>query len=110
MPFGGGLLLFLSSVVGLVRDGVVERKADAPAGFRFVRMIVIVLLLAAYTLVLNRLGYIISTLALMIPIFSLMEHGNLPRSLVRGVLSVGITYLLFDKWLDCQLPRGILGF
>jgi len=64
-------------------------------------------LLCGYALVLDRLGYIISTLSMMWAFFYVFGRRRWISSLLISSVIVAGTYLVFDVWLRCQLPRGI---
>jgi hypothetical protein len=65
-------------------------------------------LLAGYGLVLETLGYIVTTSLLMFGLFYDRGANRFVPSVLASVLTVGLTYLVFDTWLRVQLPRGIL--
>lgn len=64
-------------------------------------------LLCGYALLLDRLGYIISTLSMMWAFFYVSGRRRWIASLLMSSAVVASTYLVFDVWLRCQLPRGI---
>jgi hypothetical protein len=64
-------------------------------------------LLVFYALLLDFLGYIITT---GIVLFGLFFDRSLRRwagALFASFLSVAVTYLVFEVWLKSQLPRGV---
>lgn len=66
-----------------------------------------VALLFGYTLLLDTLGYIITTLAMMWAFFYVFGQRRWFSSLLISFFIVASTYLVFDVWLRCQFPRGI---
>jgi hypothetical protein len=64
-------------------------------------------LLVSYGLLLDKLGYIVTTFLVMWGLFYNREKGRWYTSCLASLLSVAITYLLFEVWLHCQFPRGI---
>ncbi len=64
-------------------------------------------LLLGYTLMLDALGYIVTTLSMMWAFFYVSGGRRWISSLFISSLIVASTYLVFDIWLRCQLPRGI---
>lgn len=65
--------------------------------------------LIAYWLVLSKLGYPIATFALMLVLFSLGRMK--PWMMILGsLITVLLSYYLFDHLLQAPLPRGVLRF
>jgi hypothetical protein len=64
-------------------------------------------LLCGYTLLLDTLGYIVTTLSMMWAFFYASGGRRWLSSLLIASLIVAGTTLVFDVWLRCQLPRGI---
>jgi len=111
MPFGTGLLLFFFSLVALFREGRGEEKEEGPwAGPYWKRVITTIISLSVYALILTKLGYLLTTFLLMIFLFWAPEYKKWMVIIIKAALSAGVTYLVFDKWLGCQLPKGIFGF
>ena len=63
--------------------------------------------LVGYGFVLNLLGYLITTFLLMFALFYDRARNRFIPSMAGSVLTVGLTYLIFEVWLRVQLPRGI---
>ena len=63
--------------------------------------------LVGYSLILNLLGYLITTFLLMFALFYDRARNRFIPSIAGSVLTVGLTYLIFEVWLRVQLPRGI---
>ena len=74
------------------------------------RIIIIIGALLVYAFALSRLGYLLSTVLLMGVLFSLAERRNWLIIIIKAVIATLITYLIFEKWLACQLPPGMLWF
>ena len=66
-----------------------------------------VALLLLYALFLNHLGYVLTTFAIMFCLFFDLSRCRLAVPLLAAFLTTGITYLVFEVWLQSQLPRGI---
>lgn len=64
--------------------------------------------LVFYAVFLNTLGYIVTTFVLMFGLFCSSSASRWPNAAFASLLSVAVTYLVFETWLRCQLPRGIL--
>jgi putative tricarboxylic transport membrane protein len=102
-----GLVLFLSEVLSRVvpdESGVLNQAfQDVP----WLRLSYTMTLLIIYALLLNTLGYIISTFLLMWGLFHDWEKNRWASSFLASLVTVGVTYVIFEVWLHCQFPRGI---
>jgi hypothetical protein len=65
-------------------------------------------LLLGFGLVLNALGYIVTAFLMLSGLFYDRGTNCLFFSVLASLLTVVITYLIFETWLHVQLPRGIL--
>jgi putative tricarboxylic transport membrane protein len=111
MPFGTGLFLFFFSLPALFRKSSEEEDEEGPwAGPYWKRVITTIISLSVYALILTKLGYLLTTFLLMIFLFWAPEYKKWMVIIIKAALSAGVTYLVFDKWLGCQLPKGIFGF
>ena len=66
-----------------------------------------VVVLVGYGLVLNLLGYLITTFLVMFALFYDRGTNHFLPSALASLLTVVSTYLIFETWLRVQLPRGI---
>jgi uncharacterized membrane protein YjjB (DUF3815 family) len=64
--------------------------------------------LIGYAILMDPLGYIVSTFLAMFGLFFDRERKNWLWSLFFSVTASLVSYLVFEVWLRCQLPRGIL--
>ncbi len=64
-------------------------------------------LLVFYALLLDFLGYIITTFVVLFGLFFDPVGRRWAGPLLASFLSVAVTYLVFEVWLRSQLPRGI---
>jgi len=71
------------------------------------RLIYTIVLLLSYALLLNTLGYILTTFLVMWGLFYDREKSCWVSSCLASLASVGVTYLVFQVWLRCQFPRGL---
>lgn len=102
------LIVFLQSVI---RDrGVQSKIAALWAGVNWDRPLIISLLILGFVLVLERLGFILTSFLLMFSLFKWVERLSWAKAMIIPGLTLGLTYLLFDVLLKATLPKGILGF
>jgi hypothetical protein len=64
-------------------------------------------LLVLYALLLDLLGYIVTTCIVLFGLFFDPSRRRWAGPVFASLLSVAITYLVFEVWLKSQLPRGI---
>jgi len=104
---GIGLAMILSRIFSK------EARRSGPgvtSPFRAVawpRLTYALVLLFAYTIFFNTLGYVLSTFLLMWTMSFDRERRNWISSLLFSLVTVIISYLIFEVWLNCQLPRGV---
>jgi cell division protein FtsW (lipid II flippase) len=112
MPFAAGGTVGVLGVVLLCSSFLLKREEGKKVvfvGSKLHPLVLILLILVAYSLFLNWLGYLISTFSLM---FCLLFVGTEKERwwLVIGValLATSVSYLVFNVWLRCNFPEGIL--
>jgi putative tricarboxylic transport membrane protein len=113
LPLGSGLCLGVLSVVVYFQARFREKDDVRRSWYskeRWKSLLIILAALFAYSLLLEFLGFLVSTFILLLMLFRLVQ----PR---RWVVAVGgsasasiLSYVVFEVWLKTQLPRGILGF
>jgi hypothetical protein len=115
-------LLFFASGLSLVVIGLImtlskkfskttsdsEHSADLPS-FKPPKfpLVYTVLVLVAYDLVLDLLGYLVTTFLVMFALFYDRGANRFLSSVLASLLTVVSTHLIFETWLRVQLPRGI---
>jgi hypothetical protein len=66
-----------------------------------------VALLLVYAILLEHLGYILTTFLVMFGLFYNPARRRFGLALTSAFLSAGMTYVVFEMWLHAQLPRGL---
>ncbi|HVN24087.1 MAG TPA: tripartite tricarboxylate transporter TctB family protein [Syntrophorhabdales bacterium] len=72
------------------------------------RLVYTLVLLLAYIILIEPAGFLLTTFLLMFGLFFDLEKKNYFWSLFFSVVTALVSYLVFEVWLHCQLPRGIL--
>jgi len=110
--FSGLLIGAMGLVMILSRARAKPSKVDIPeAPFRprnWGHLLFTISVLFGYVLLLDTLGYIIATLFMMWAFFYVFGGRRWLPSLLISAFIVASTYIVFDVWLLCQFPRGIL--
>jgi hypothetical protein len=108
----GGLMILLGGVIALgpsgarsARPAPAPEEADPGSGRR---ALMTVGAMAAYTLVLDRLGFLLATIALLVVLVRAYGERRWAVVLTVAVCATGVTYGLFAGWLKVPLPPGLL--
>ncbi len=112
-PFGTGIVmgclcLGLYLKAARTRLGETEESWYVEAGWK--KLILILAILLSYALILDRLGYVISTFLLLFFLFRFVEAQRWLVAIAGSLIVSLVSYGVFDKWLKMQLPKGIWGF
>jgi putative tricarboxylic transport membrane protein len=112
LSFGAGAAIALLSLAFLIQT-VLSKKAsagpvqDKETGGK-VKTISICISLFIFTIAVNWLGFVLSTLFFTLFLFRTVESEPWWRSVIKAVLVTVGNYLLFVVWLGLRLPRGLL--
>lgn len=109
-----GLILAGLSVVCFIQARIAEsteQKASWYSQTRWKNLIWVLLALFAYALVLDILGFLLSTFLLLVFLFHVgMEPQKWFWAIGGSAIASLSCYAVFELWLRTQLPKGILGF
>ncbi len=111
VPFWSGILLFIfASSLGarsLRKRGLSGPSAPLWRGLPWGKTVVILVALGGYCFILQKLGYLLSTLGLMLILFGL---GKTKPWLVilTSLVTVLVSYFVFAFLLEAPLPGGVL--
>ena len=112
--FFGGSLLGLFSLINLCgtllnKGKRVEAHRELWLGLDWHKNIILLVILFAYVLLFNSMGFLLSSLVLMVSLINLMEPTKWWNSIVFGFISILLCYIIFVFWLQVPFPGGILG-
>lgn len=114
LPFWGGLLLAAMSVFLLLstfKAGASPiRISFFPVDDAWKRVLVTFLSLVVYNLLLNRLGFTLTTFLFLGFLVKCIFPQGWRRTLLVALAGSAIARFLFIDFLETQLPKGILGF
>jgi len=106
-PFVAGVILVVLCVILLLRAFSGRGEGADPFGELW-RPAILAIGLFTYSLLLDSMGYIITTIILSLVVLRVLDTKTwLKLVAISLILSIG-TYFLFDRLLDVPLPRGIL--
>lgn len=116
---GSGFIFFWLGVIIVGLSGIVffqalrkPHRARAPEALfnppDLKRILIIIAVLVVYAGTLEYLGFVISTLFVMLFLFKLMGPQSWRTAIIGALVSSISAYLVFDIWLGCTLPSGLL--
>lgn len=117
-PGPGFVYFWTATLLGAMalRRLIVTARADAPpagpmwAGRQWMRAVAIVAALLVYAVALERAGYVVVTFCFIAFLFWLLWER--PRNwlgiLGGAALTTAVTFFVFDRWFQLQLPKGLL--
>ncbi len=113
VPFLAGGLLIVLSIATMMEtrpETKVKNWSGLFGGDRWRIVVGILGTLFLYALVMDFLGFNLSTFLLLIFLFRLGEGQRWTVALGVAFITMVLTYLLFDYFLQVSFPRGFLGF
>ncbi len=109
MPFGLGVILgVLALALVLSNLGADERRLPFWEPRAWVRPLLAVAITAVYAVSFEKVGAIASVTILVAFWLLVVERKKPAVSVVTGVLTGAVVYLLFDRFLQTPFPRGFL--
>ncbi len=109
LPFLAGSLLAFLSFVLLLQVAFGRMAQSWPITLRVKNISVILLAMAAYGFLLDRIGFLWVTFLFVTFLIRAIEPQSWTKSILAGVCSAGASYLLFEILLKSQLPHSPLG-
>jgi putative tricarboxylic transport membrane protein len=109
--FWSGLLMACLSLTVLIASlqGAVEERQRL-FGTNWPKLFLLLVGLVLYGLLLERLGFIVTTFVLLIFLLRISAETRWPAILVVAGGAALSSFILFDLWLKIRLPKGIFGF
>ncbi len=113
LPLGSGLILGALSLVCYLQARL--RKSEEPEDPWYPRekgknLILALVALFAYVIFLEALGFLLGSFLLLLFLFRGIESQKWMVSIGGSALASFLCYVVFQLWLQTQLPKGVLGF
>ena len=105
----GGAVSLLS-LAGFLLNRRKVKGEERLFGPRWLNGFIILLLLVGFALLLNLLGFLICTFLFMLILLKKAKIYNWKVVLGWSLGTAVVMHLVFDVWLQAQLPRGLLTF
>ena len=117
-PGSGFMILGASAVLGLLAlhqfiNSLRSHKLKAEAVAERVhwgRIIAVIMASFLYIFLLRPVGYLICTFLLLCFLFQVLERGRWMPRVIGSALTSFLTYLLFARMLQLNLPKGVISF
>ncbi len=104
---GLGAVVFVKSTIASGKEEQ-SRVSQLWIGVNWKKPVFVVLLIVAYILLNERIGFILSSTLLLAALFLTTGPVKVGRDLAIAVLSSLLIFILFDIWLDVLLPGRII--
>jgi putative tricarboxylic transport membrane protein len=112
--FWVNIVLVIMSLIILIRAWAGEKEEEPQSsifGGQNVSKIVFVLIsLFLYAILMEPVGFILMTLLFFLFILKIIEKKRWFYTVFVSVVVTVISYLIFETWLQSQLPKGLLEF
>jgi len=113
MPFLSGLAIIGLALVVFFQQlakGSREKLKDLWAQKNWLSILMVMGALVLYTVLFRFLGFLLDTFLLIAFLLRVMEPLSWKKVLVGAIGSALGSYIIFQLWLEAQLPKGFLGF
>ena len=84
-----------------------ERSAEEDAATHWATPALLLVAMVAYALLMEPLGYILSTFAFFVPVARLLGSRSLVRDVVIGIVAAVGLFTAFTQFLGVSLPAGL---
>jgi len=109
-PFLAGVVFAVLSLILLIQSLVAGENVEGILGkVRWKNIILVLICLVVYAVVLEKLGFMISTIFFIGVVLRVIEKKRWSLVVVVSVSATLVFWVIFQYWLQSQLPKGILG-
>jgi hypothetical protein len=112
-PFGAGLIMLILSLIALfhwMSKNDSSEKTIQKESLRWWNIVIILAVIPAYALSLEKTGFLINTFLLISVLLKVVEPQTWKTSVLWGAIAAIAANLVFNKLFQAQIPSGILGF
>jgi len=120
LPFFAGALLTIFGFVLMVSTLLSQARRQINGGSlkdltrrhwkSFLNPLLTVAILLGYILLLDPLGFLLTTFVCLLLLFKLSEPRKWVMPTILSACTSVLSYLIFSVWLQSQLPKGLLKF
>jgi putative tricarboxylic transport membrane protein len=113
LSFGAGAgigILALWLLIQSFRSKKTHDEVQGDGPFRWGKFLGVCIGLFGYAIVVNWLGFVLTTFIIVFVLFHLLEEKKWWLTMIEAALIAIGNYLFFVRWLGLILPRGFLGW
>jgi len=109
IPFLSGTVIGILGSIILYQE--INKKGEGTnwGAAKWGKMGIVIVCIIGYSILLQKLGFIITTYFAMILFFKIFGMEKWLSIILYSFFSTMFIYIVFDIWLQCQFPKGILG-
>jgi putative tricarboxylic transport membrane protein len=107
-PWWTSAVIVLLALVLLTQALVSRPSTNQQTPGRIARVTALLLVVSAYTFLLDFLGYLLCTFLLVLFMLRVTDAQRWPVALSMALLTAVGSYVVFAIWLSVPLPRGLL--
>ena len=113
MPFLSGTTISFFAFIGLVSATIKKKKGigwkSIIKGFMWEKTVIVIVALVVYTLLLNTIGFLLCTALFIGFLLRAVQPQRWIVVFMGSILTALGAYLIFEVWLQAQLPKGPWG-
>ena len=111
-PFWAGIIMGILSFAAYMKALRIKGEDIGPwySREKWRKVLLIMAVIAGYALVLETLGFVLSTFLLLFTLFKVAEDQGWWVSVGGSLVVAVVSFVVFDRWLKLQLPKGFWGF
>jgi putative tricarboxylic transport membrane protein len=112
LPFGAGLILGSLSLIVMTLSlckKTIEIESFWEERSRWPKVALTMTIILFYGLLLETLGFLLTTFIIMGFLFRVFEPQKWSTVFLGAILSSVGSYIIFQVWLEVELPKGFLG-
>ena len=111
-PFWAGVLMGILSFAAYMKAMRTKGEDIGPwySRERWKKVLFILAIITGYALVLEPLGFVLSTFLLLFTLLKVAEGQGWRLSVGGSLVVAAVSFVVFDHWLKLQLPKGFWGF
>ncbi len=111
-PFWAGVIMGILSFAAYMK-ALRTHGADIGPWYsreKWKKVLLIMVIILGYALVLETVGFVVSTFLLLFTLFKVAEDQGWWLAVGGSVIVAIASFVIFDRWLKLQLPKGLWGF
>ena len=111
-PFWAGIIMGILSFAAYMKAMRTKGEDIGPwySRERWKKVLFILAIITGYALVLEPLGFVLGTFLLLFTLFKVAEDQGWRLSVGGSLIVAVVAFVVFDRWLKLQLPKGFWGF